>query len=215
MTVKENSGLRSRQKAKRRAAILSAARLLFERQGYDSTSMEQIADGAEVGVATVYNYFGTKGGLLSELLRPIFESFFERGNALIAAPGEDPVAGVDALLSIYLELVDAWESPGILTAFPGPGMSAEPVLDDLTREAETMARRQLETLLRGYQDRGLLMACMRADDAAFVLFATFNQHYLDAVVGKEAPGFDDERRSMLARQLGMVVGAFTSPAQAR
>lgn len=173
--------------------------------------MDQIAEGAEVGVATVYNYFGTKGALLSELVRPLFESFFERGAALIAAPPPDPGDGLQAMMSIYLELLDAWQGPGMLAAFPGPGLSAEPALDDMTREAEAMVKAQLGNLLHGYQTRGALAAAFDAQDAAFVLFSVFNQHYLEAVVGQTNPGFDAGRRSVLARQVQLVVDALRAP----
>lgn len=174
--------------------------------------MEQIADRAEVGVATVYNYFGSKGALLSGLVRPLFESFFERGDAMIAEPGDDPTAGVQTLLSIYLELLDAWQGPGMLAAFPGPGLSAEPALDDLTREAEAMVKAQLTALLHAYQARGVLAPGFHAPDAAYVLFAVFNQHYLEAVVGQPQPGFDDDRHRVLARQARLVVDALRAKA---
>lgn len=173
--------------------------------------MDQIAEGAEVGVATVYNYFGTKGALLSELVRPLFESFFERGAMLIAAPPPDPGRGVQAMLSIYLELLDAWQGPGMLAAFPGPGLSAEPSLDEMTREAEAMVKAQLADLLQGYQGQGALGAAFDVKDAAYVLFAVFNQHYLEAVVGQSNPGFDAGRRVVLARQVQLIVDALRAP----
>ena len=61
-------GLRQRQKARRRADILTAGKKLFFQKGYAATSMDEIADQAEVGIATVYNYFGSKGQLLSDIL---------------------------------------------------------------------------------------------------------------------------------------------------
>ena len=66
------TSLRERQKTRRRADILAAGRALFNRQGFSATSMEAIAEAAEVGIATVYNYFGTKGRLLADILQPDF-----------------------------------------------------------------------------------------------------------------------------------------------
>lgn len=57
-------------------AILDAARELFERDGYGATSMQRIADDAEVAVKTIYLAFGSKAALLREMW----------GNRL--APGE-------------------------------------------------------------------------------------------------------------------------------
>ena len=49
--------------------ILRAARALFAQQGLMTPTMEQIADEANVGVATVYRHFGDKTGLLRAFLQ--------------------------------------------------------------------------------------------------------------------------------------------------
>ncbi len=53
-------GLRERKKAKTRAAIRRHALLLFRKQGYEQTTVDQIADAAEISPATFYRYFPTK-----------------------------------------------------------------------------------------------------------------------------------------------------------
>ena len=55
-----NPGLRERKKAKTRAAIQEAALRLFDRQGYDATTVDQIAELAEVSQSTFFRYFPTK-----------------------------------------------------------------------------------------------------------------------------------------------------------
>ena len=64
-------GLREKQKERRQRDILDAATRLIEAQGWENTSMEEVAAGAEVGVATVYNYFGSK----VELVHAIFARY--------------------------------------------------------------------------------------------------------------------------------------------
>lgn len=58
-------GLRERKKAKTRALIQAEALRLFREQGYDETSIEQIAEAAEVSPSTVFRYFTTKADLVS------------------------------------------------------------------------------------------------------------------------------------------------------
>jgi AcrR family transcriptional regulator len=53
-------GLRERKKIKTRQAIRDATYALVEEQGYDATTIEQIADRAEVSPSTVFRYFPTK-----------------------------------------------------------------------------------------------------------------------------------------------------------
>ncbi|WP_435282237.1 TetR/AcrR family transcriptional regulator [Streptomyces koelreuteriae] len=53
-------GLRERKKIKTRRAIRGATYALIEEQGYDATTIEQIADRAEVSPSTVFRYFPTK-----------------------------------------------------------------------------------------------------------------------------------------------------------
>jgi AcrR family transcriptional regulator len=70
-------GLRERKKVRTKAAIRQAALRLFSRQGYDNTTMEQIAEAAEVSVSTVFRYFAAKDELVVlDDYDPLFEATF-------------------------------------------------------------------------------------------------------------------------------------------
>lgn len=62
------TGLRAKQKARRREMIEKAAGQLFEKNGFSVTTIEDIAEHALVSPATVYNYYGNKGELLLALV---------------------------------------------------------------------------------------------------------------------------------------------------
>ncbi|MCC5476557.1 TetR family transcriptional regulator [Streptomyces sp. JA03] len=53
-------GLRERKKIKTREAIRAATYALVREQGYDATTIDQIAERAEVSPSTVFRYFPTK-----------------------------------------------------------------------------------------------------------------------------------------------------------
>lgn len=52
--------LRARKKAKTRAVIQECALRLFREQGYEATTVERIAEAAEVSPSTFFRYFPTK-----------------------------------------------------------------------------------------------------------------------------------------------------------
>ncbi|MFC4534329.1 TetR family transcriptional regulator [Sphaerisporangium dianthi] len=56
----QHPGLRERKKAKTRRTIQEHAMRLFVEQGYDTTTIEQIAEAAEVSPSTFFRYFPTK-----------------------------------------------------------------------------------------------------------------------------------------------------------
>jgi AcrR family transcriptional regulator len=57
-------GLRERKCRRTREAIIAAALQLFRKQGFENTSMEQIAAAAEVAPRTFYRYFPCKEDVL-------------------------------------------------------------------------------------------------------------------------------------------------------
>jgi AcrR family transcriptional regulator len=60
----DGHGLRSRKKAKTRLAIEDAALALFDEQGYEATTVEEIAARAEVSTTTFFRYYPTKAEVL-------------------------------------------------------------------------------------------------------------------------------------------------------
>ncbi len=199
------SSLRARQKAQRRAVILAAGKALFSRQGYSATSMQAIAEAAEVGIATVYNYFGTKGRLLAEILRIDFELLFEQGEALLAQAPDDPESGVLALIELYRQFEGNWEPRDMLVAVMGPGLSAEPALDELARDAEHMVMQQLVALLAAYQGAGKVRTDIDINDASLIIFYIFNQHFIQ-YVSRETGEFPAMKAAM-DRQIRFIVSA--------
>lgn len=67
----ENSSEKStrpRNATETRAALLAAARLRFARDGYEATNLRDIAADAEVNVALIARYFGSKEGLFHDVI---------------------------------------------------------------------------------------------------------------------------------------------------
>ena len=91
-------GLRERKKAKTRAAIQAAALHLFKRQGYQATTVDQIAEMAEVSQSTFFRYFPSKEDVvLLDRYDPLLLA------ALVAQPAElSPIAALRRTLRSVL-----------------------------------------------------------------------------------------------------------------
>lgn len=63
---------------KKRADILNAAMKTFKEQGVQATSMDQLAETANVSKRTVYNHFDSKETLVLSLLHEMWEQFMVR-----------------------------------------------------------------------------------------------------------------------------------------
>src|SRR5260370_5775081 len=103
------AGLRERQKIERERRILAAARKLFDRRGYVSTSMEDVAARAGLAVGTLYNYFSSKDQLLLALSRIDTEQLLSAGARILVDPPDDPAEAIGALVEIMVQGITAGE----------------------------------------------------------------------------------------------------------
>ncbi len=66
---------REREKLLRREEMLTAARTIFAQKGYRETTLEDVAELAEFGKGTLYNYFPNKDALFSSVLEETILGF--------------------------------------------------------------------------------------------------------------------------------------------
>jgi AcrR family transcriptional regulator len=92
-------GLRERKKIKTHAAIQREALRLFREQGYDATTVEQIAEAAEVSPSTFFRYFRTKEDVvLYDVLDPVMIAAFK------AQPAD--LSPIQALRAAFRDVYD-------------------------------------------------------------------------------------------------------------
>ena len=60
---------RERKKGETRSKIIDIAMGLFRKQGFESTTMDQIAEETDVSKGTLYNYFSSKEAILHEYVQ--------------------------------------------------------------------------------------------------------------------------------------------------
>ncbi|EFQ63973.1 TetR/AcrR family transcriptional regulator [Pseudomonas lactucae] len=192
------SGLRERQKAERRQAISQAAIELFERQGFQNTTIEQIASQAGVSPPTVFKYFGNKQEIILEILHHADQRAITDTRSLIKNI-EDPVEAMchlERLLTGYaLEVMhpNLWRELLPLILFGGSNE-----LPAGYRAMNDALRAEISQLLRELQEAGKLRPQLDVELAAFLL-NDYSHLQLFRLVNQEQP--DIEAHSLQVRRI--------------
>ncbi|MBK6671230.1 MAG: TetR family transcriptional regulator [Actinobacteria bacterium] len=101
----KSTGLRERKKLERRTRLADVAVELFERNGFEKTTIEQIAAAADLAPRTFFSYFATKDDLVladyTDRLRRILEELDRR-------PAAEPAW--EALRSSFATVADDYEA---------------------------------------------------------------------------------------------------------
>lgn len=98
--AEEDLGRREKAKLRNEERIRKAATRLFRKQGFEKTTIRQIAQAADLGLGTVYNYVEDKHGLLDLISKDELERVTRE--AFQTLPPKAPV--MDALLHIFKAL---------------------------------------------------------------------------------------------------------------
>jgi AcrR family transcriptional regulator len=110
--------------------ILETAQRLFDEQGYDATSLRQIAEAVGMTKAAVYYHYPAKEHLLLELTRPMLDAMGELVTEMRTGAAESTTA-----LAAYLDLfID--HLPVVLLLARDPATQNHP---DVGQRARTLA----------------------------------------------------------------------------
>jgi AcrR family transcriptional regulator len=105
--------LRDRKKEQTRLAICDAALQLFERQGFEGTTVEDIADAANVSARTFFRYFDSKTDVILAHKHQDEESL--RDLLMARPPEEGPLEAVHAVFSE--RFADIKKNPDMIRQF--------------------------------------------------------------------------------------------------
>ena len=165
--------LRERKRLATRAALLDAGRTLFEKEGFDKTSVDDIAAAALISKFTFYNFFDSKDALLTALHLEIFQSLAQDSGELI---GKD-VCVADVFVDRVSKMAEWYEQNKGLTRvivergrLVFPSEKPDNCLDDLT------------SMIRYGQQKGEFRDDLAADDIAryaFVLAHGEKRNWVD------------------------------------
>ena len=101
-------GLRERKQERVRQDVMDAGLRLFVQQGFDATTVDQIADAAEISRRTLFRYFETKGDILMAAMRGMSD-FLEA--SLRSRPAKE--APLLSLLEIFIALSQRLANSGV------------------------------------------------------------------------------------------------------
>lgn len=162
-----HSRARQRQAEETRRRILTATRELFASRGYAGTTMEAIAEMAEVSPKTIAAVFGSKRAILAEVVNP--SAFGPPVQQLLdklrATP--EPSQRISLVAQITRQ---AYEPLVLELELLRTAHAVAPELADLARDIE-MRRRQNQGRLVAYLDeQGMLCQDLSPEEATDVLW---------------------------------------------
>ncbi|MGW0248371.1 TetR/AcrR family transcriptional regulator [Nocardia goodfellowii] len=133
--------------------IVEAARECFVQVGFEETTMVQIAEGAGVGVATVYRRFGTK----SAIVRYALMAESERVGTITFEAMRNSAGPVGALAEVFAAFVSEAAAPRLLTRNLRSSTAAGQMADFVTGDEFIEHGRALMSRFIAYwQERGEL-----------------------------------------------------------
>lgn len=209
----KEQGLRERQKASRRKRILEVAKAKFQADGYAFVTMEAIAGDADVSAVTVYNYYGSKAGLLLALVSESDELLIAQLSRIIDGKPDDLVEVVAAFGQILRQHAMSYLSKPtwreVLSASINEGsrdfgrtyMALDRVLIEL-----------LESFIRDFQARGLVTLEVDSRALADCLFSLQNIRFFQFIADDEITdaAIDETLRSDLRALRRLFRGAIAS-----
>ncbi len=163
------AGVREKKKRRTQDGILKAAKKLFIKKGYRDARIEDIAAEAEVGVGTVYNYFGSKRVLLLAMMDLETTEILALGDKMIAGMKKEPVVVLGGLIGIYLDAISTWDKI-LLRDLVVSGIMEQSTGEELMK-ADYRLIEQVTGLVRNFQDEGVMDGSIEAERAALVLYS--------------------------------------------
>src|SRR5579875_122068 len=163
-----HSRIRQRQAEETRQRILAATRELFVSRGYAGTTLEAIAEVAEVSPKTIAAVFGSKRMLLTEVINPDAFSTYVKLLIEELRTTEDPSRQLSLVAQIARQVYGSLASElELLRTTSG----VAPELADLARQIEARRRQNQARLIASLYERGVLRDDLSAGEATDVLWA--------------------------------------------
>jgi AcrR family transcriptional regulator len=182
---------RERKKAAVRAHILTTAIELFSQHGIDSVTVDQIADAADIGKGTVYNYFSTKEDIVVAFMVDFETRVQAKVRRLVASKGS-----LESILAGFIRFQFQMKKPyhQFVRVFLGQMFLRTEQFIPYMVEMQKTIDPPLEALFRGLQQRGLIRRDVSVPDL-ILIFKTIHLG-LTALWAVEGPPFQFTEKTL-------------------
>lgn len=191
------TGLRERSKAQRRSAIQRAGMELFARQGYDQTTITEIAEAAGVSRRTISAYFPTKLAIATAYA----DAIAERAMAIFT---NHRAEGFLATVDRWLRTEETAFFEPSLAALASAMYLANPALEAIGSTRIGAAAELGRTLLMEEADTEIDPTRLRVGEAA--IMAIFNSYIGEINTEGPSPHRHHEVIQVLAALIDAIVG---------
>lgn len=170
--------------AARRAQYLQVAAGVFARRGYRAADVQEIADAARVGKATIYRHFPSKRQLFVAALERGVMQLHDTVHAATALP-DQPLTGIARAVLAYLTFLD--EHPELVELLIQE--QAEQCAGAISRcvERRSLAKQQACALFKPLIRRGLMRPVPPERMADMIFNLMYGTMYFNHVIGRHKP----------------------------
>lgn len=176
-----NMSVRDTKKVEKRKRIEKAAIEVMAKQGYDRTTVSQIARAAGVADGTIYLYFENKDDLLLKTIDEITERFIKEGLAVLEAT-KSPMARIQKFAELHLTNLGADENLACIFQ-----IELRHNLALMKHFSETKLRKYfayLESYIRAAQEEGEIRKDLNPWLTAKILFGALDEAATNWVLSK-------------------------------
>lgn len=195
------SSVRERKKEAIRKKILESARECFLTDGFNESTIGDIAARANIGVGTLYNYFPSKALLYMQSYYLEIGNPSEKLDSVISKFGNDPAMTVIKIIEVYLEPYKTFERNATRELFVVfmDSITKHPELGEVYTANKYLFIDFIAKILETYQEKGMLDVGLDSRDGAFCVFSILTTQALFFMMNDSITY--DEMQNNILRQI--------------
>lgn len=198
-TLNQASGRRERQVQRKKEEIQAAATRVFAAKGFSAATTKDIANEADIGESTLYNYFDSKREIMLAILddyKQLFDADFQEATAL-------------ASREAFVELVDRTIDLFTSRVFFIRALIAEAWIDnDILENYGSVRLRQISGILRDFFSKEIKAGLFRPIDpqlASRFAMGMFFSLVIPVVRGVEPAPTSEDRRALAEAMVSVLI----------